>query len=198
MTSTLARGHDGDMTLVRRAARPMLASMFVVGGLDALRNPAPRAAGAAKVTPMLTRLVPQLPDDTVTLVRLNGAAQLAGGVALAGGFFPRLTASALAATLVPTTLAGHRFWEESDPAIRRNQRLHFIKNIGLLGGLLLASVDTEGEPGLAWRARRAGHDLQDSTRRVTKRARREAKVAARAARQEARVLRAETKARIAA
>src|SRR5688572_323370 len=106
----------GAMTLVRRAARPMLASMFVAGGLDALRNPGPRAQGAEKLTPMLTRLVPQLPDDTVTLVRINGAAQLAGGVALAAGFLPRLTASALAATLVPTTLAGHRFWEESDPA----------------------------------------------------------------------------------
>lgn len=188
----------GTMTLVRRAARPMLASMFVAGGLDALRNPEPRAEAAEKLTPMLHRLVPQLPDDTVMLVRLNGAVQITGGLAFAAGFLPRLTASALAASLVPTTLAGHRFWEEQDPPKRRNQRLHFIKNVGLLGGLLLASVDTEGEPGLAWRARQAGHDLQDSTRRVTKRARREAKVATRAARQEARVLRAETKARIAA
>jgi putative oxidoreductase len=186
------------MTLVRRAARPMLASMFVVGGLDAVRNPEARAPQAEKLAPMLHRIAPQLPDDTVMLVRLHGAAQVTGGIAFAAGFFPRLTASALAISLVPTTLAGHRFWEEQDPAKRRNQRLHFIKNVGLLGGLLLAAVDTEGEPGLVWRARQASEDLQDSTRRVGKRAKREAKLAARAARQEARVLRAETKARIAA
>jgi uncharacterized membrane protein YphA (DoxX/SURF4 family) len=176
----------------------MLASMFVVGGLDALRNPEPRAQQAEKLAPMLHRIAPQLPDDTVMLVRLNGTAQFTGGLAYAAGFFPRLTASALAVSLVPTTLAGHRFWEEQDALKRRNQRLHFIKNLGLMGGLLLAAVDTEGEPGLAWRARRASADLQQSTRRVGRRARREAKLAARAARQEARVLRAETKARIAA
>lgn len=186
------------MTLVRRAARPLLASMFVVGGIDALRDPAPRVAKAEKLAPTIARLVPQLPDDTQTLVRINGAAQVAGGFALGAGFFPRLAATGLAASLVPTTLAAHRFWEEQDPATRRNQRQHFIKNLGLLGGLLLAVVDTDGQPGLAWRARRAGDDLQASTGRLGVRARREAKLAARAARQEAKLLRAEAKARIAA
>jgi uncharacterized membrane protein YphA (DoxX/SURF4 family) len=176
----------------------MLASVFVVGGIEALRNPAPRAKAAESIAPLLTRLVPQLPSDTVTLVRLSGATQVAGGVALGAGFLPRLSAAALAATLIPQTLAGHRFWEEHDEETRRNQRQHFLKGVGLLGGLLLAAVDTDGQPGLAWRARRAGDDLQHSTRRMTRRAKREAKLATRAAKQEARILRAETKARIAA
>lgn len=186
------------MTLVRRAARPMLASVFVLGGIDALRDPAPRAKAAESVTPTLTRMFPQLPSDTVTLVRLSGATQVAGGVALGAGFLPRLSAAALAATLIPQTLAGHRFWEEPDGEARRNQRQHFLKGISLLGGLLLAAVDTEGQPGLAWRARRASDDLQQSTRRLSGRARRETKLATRAAKQEAKLLRAETKARIAA
>ena len=185
------------MTVVRRVARPMLASVFVLGGIDAIRDPAPRAKAAKTITPMLTRLVPQLPSDPVTLVRISGATQVVGGLAFGAGFVPRLSAAALAVTLVPQTLAGHRFWEEHEEEARRNQRQHFLKGVGLLGGLLLAAVDTEGEPGLAWRARRATDDLQDSTRRVKNRARREAKLVARAARQEARVLRAETKARIA-
>lgn len=176
----------------------MLASFFVLGGVDALRNPSPRAKAAESVAPTLRRLVPQLPDDTVTLVRISGATQIAGGVALGAGVFPRLSAAALAATLVPQTLAAHRFWEEEDANVRRDNRQHFVKSVGLLGGLLLAAVDTEGEPGIAWRLRRATDDLQDSTRRLTGRARREAKLAARAAKQEARVLRAETRARIAA
>src|SRR5205807_669938 len=56
----------------------------------------------------------------------------------------------------PTTLAAHRFWEEEDPELRSQQQVHFVKNLGLLGGLMLAAADTEGKPSLAWRARHAG------------------------------------------
>ena len=66
--------------------------------------------------------------------------------------------------------------------------------IGMLGGLLLAAVDTEGEPGVAWWTRHAGGELQTTSRRLILRARREAKIAAREAKQEAKLLRAETKA----
>jgi hypothetical protein len=89
----------------------------------------------------------------------------------------------LSASIVPTTVAGHAFWNETDPVVRKQQRTQFLKNLGLLGGLLLATVDTEGKPGLAYRAGLAG----DSAKRGAKRARREAKHAARAARREARL-----------
>ena len=59
-----------------------------------------------------------------------------GGAALALGIKPRLAALELAATLVPTTYVGHQFWEQSDPAMRRNHQVHFNKNVGLIGGLL--------------------------------------------------------------
>jgi uncharacterized membrane protein YphA (DoxX/SURF4 family) len=68
----------------------------------------------------------------------------------------------LAGTIVPTTYAGHRFWEESDPQSRSQQRIHFLKNLGLLGGLILAAVDTEGRPGLAWRAKQTQHRLAEA------------------------------------
>ena len=54
------------------------------------------------------------------------------------------------------------------------QRLQFAKNTSILGGLLLAGVDTEGKPGLAWRARRAATDVRREARQVAKDARREA------------------------
>ena len=60
---------------------------------------------------------------------------------------------------MPTTAAGHRFWEESDPAKRKHQQLHLLKNAGIVGGLLLATVDTEGRPSLAWRAQHAPRAL---------------------------------------
>lgn len=171
------------MTLTRLVARPMLASMFVVGGFNALRNAPKLAAKAEPVTETLTGLADKvapdapIPHDPTTLVRINGAVQVGAGLLLATGRVPRLSSAALAATLVPTTAAGHRFWEETDPAAKAQQRIHFFKNVSMLGGLLLASVDTEGKPGLAWRARHAAHDARREARHLAVTAKREAKLA---------------------
>jgi uncharacterized membrane protein YphA (DoxX/SURF4 family) len=171
------------MTVTRLLARPMLASMFVMGGINALKNADALAARAKpvadKVVPRVQQLVPQvpIPTDTTTLVRLNAGAQILAGAALATGRAPRLASTLLAATLVPSTLAGHRFWEETDPAVKGNQKIHFFKNVSLFGGLLLAGVDTEGKPGVAWRARRAATDVKREARHLAKDARREAKLA---------------------
>ena len=169
------------MTLVRLAARPMLASMFFVGGLDAVRNAGQRADAAEPVTdriaPLLRKYVPQLPEDPKSLVRINGAAQMTAAAMLATGRLPRLSAAVLAASLIPTTAAGHRFWEQEDPAAKAQQRIHFFKNVSMLGGLLLASVDTDGKPGLAWRARRAARDARREARHLTATAKREARLA---------------------
>ena len=169
------------MAISRVIARPMLASMFLVGGFSAVKNPdklAPRAQAVTdRLVPLLQRRVPQLPSDPATLVRLNGGVQLVAGAALATGRAPRLSAAALALSLVPTTAAGHRFWEESDPAEKSQQRLHFFKNVSMLGGLIIASGDTEGRPGVAWRTRRAVKDTRREARHLAATARREAKLA---------------------
>ena len=49
----------------------------------------------------------------------------------------------------------------TDPKERFGQLSHFLKNLGLLGGLLLAAVDTEGKPSVGYRARRAAHKAAD-------------------------------------
>lgn len=170
------------MTVSRLIARPMLASIFVVGGVNALRN-AP--ALAAKAQPVTDKLVPQvrkatglpIPEDPTTLVRLNAAAQLAAGAALATGRAPRLSAAVLAASLLPTTVAGHRFWQADDAQAKSQQQLHFFKNVSLLGGLLIAAGDTDGKPGVAWRARRVAKDARREAKHLAKSARREAKLA---------------------
>jgi len=171
------------MTVVRRLARPLLSSIFVSGGLEALRNPEPKVPAADSVAPPIAAKLPYLPEDTETLVKINAGVQVGAGLMLALGRLPRLSSVLLAGSLVPTTLAGHRFWEESDSARRAAQRLHFFKNLGLLGGLMLAAVDTEGRPGLAWRAQHATHHAAATTRRTRRTARLEAKLAARSARQ---------------
>ena len=163
------------MSLLRRVARPMLASMFVTGGLDALRDPGPKGPPAMDVA---TRL-PGVPEwDAELLVQVNGGVQVGAGLLLALGRVPRLSALALAASLVPTTAAGHRFWEYDDAAQRRQQQIHFLKNVSMLGGLLLAAVDTEGRPGVGWRARHASEHAGAAVRR----GRRESRLAAKAAR----------------
>src|SRR5947208_9252434 len=154
------------MTAIRLVARPMLASMFVLGGVDAVMHASGKVPKAEKVTgqvPTLAeRFAPGLPvpTDPATLVRINGAAQVLAGLALATGRAPRLSALVLTGSLLPTTYAGHPFWEEKDKAARAAQRIQFFKNISMMGGLLLAAVDTEGKPGVAWRARRAARDLR--------------------------------------
>jgi uncharacterized membrane protein YphA (DoxX/SURF4 family) len=132
----------------------MMSAMFIVGGLDALRNPEPKVPKAETVAPALARPL-GLPEDSAQLVKINAAVQIAAGVMLSLGRFPRLAATALAASLVPTTLAGHRFWEITDEQARAAQRTHFLKNASMLGGLIVAATDLEGRPSLSWRARRA-------------------------------------------
>jgi uncharacterized membrane protein YphA (DoxX/SURF4 family) len=142
------------MSVIRRLARPMLAAVFVSSGIDVLRQPGPRVEMAAPVATKVAEPLP-LPSDPEQLVKINAAVQVVAGSLLALGYVPRLAATALAASLVPTTLAGHRFWEDDDPALRSQQQIHFLKNLGLLGGLALAIVDTEGAPSLGWRGRQA-------------------------------------------
>lgn len=172
------------MTPIRLLARPLLASMFVYGGVNALKNAEGHAEKAKKVTDRIGelagRVAPQapIPTDAVTLVRINAAAQILAGVAVATGRAPRLGGTLLAASLVPTTLAGHRFWEETDPQTRATQKINFFKNLSMLGGVLLASVDTEAKPGMAWRAKRAASDVRRQSRHLRKTAKLEAKLAA--------------------
>ena len=171
------------MTITRLLARPMLASIFVAGGINALRKTEAHAVRAKKVSdrfvPLAQKAAPgvPIPSDPATLVRINAGAQLLAAAALATGRAPRISATVLAASLVPTTLAGHAFWDETDPQTKAAQRLQFIKNTSIFGGLLLAGVDTEGRPGLAWRARRAASDVRREAHQVAKDARREAKLA---------------------
>jgi uncharacterized membrane protein YphA (DoxX/SURF4 family)/ElaB/YqjD/DUF883 family membrane-anchored ribosome-binding protein len=132
----------------------MLASAFVGGGIDTLRDPEPRVKASESVTMKLAEAF-GFPDNPELLVKLNAGIQVGGGLLLAVGKFRRLSALALIGSIVPTTLAGHRFWELEDPEQRAQQRMHFLKNLGLLGGLVLELVDTEGAPSIGWKTRRA-------------------------------------------
>src|SRR2546423_15631024 len=67
--------------LTRRIARPLMAGIFIAGGIDVLRNPGPRAQRAEPVTDKLAETLP-LPDDTETLVKLNAGVHIVAGTVL--------------------------------------------------------------------------------------------------------------------
>ncbi|MFD6392759.1 DoxX family membrane protein [Nocardia sp. NPDC060259] len=145
---------------VRRVARTLLATTFVAGGVTALMNPKPRAAAATALADkgradLPDSLAARVPDDPSRFVQINAAAQIAAGLLLASGRAPRPAALVLAATVVPGTVTEQDFWAESDPDKRAAKRAGFLKDLGLLGGLLITASDTAGKPSLGWRARKA-------------------------------------------
>lgn len=156
------------MRAASRVADPLLASMFIAGGLDAVQHPEGKVKKAEFVTKPVAARVGILPDDTETLVKINGAVQIAAGSLLALGKFRRLAALALIGSVIPTTAAGHRFWEEVDPEQQAQQRVHFLKNAGLLGGLVLAATESSGKANRA--AGRATGTAKEKARQTKKRA----------------------------
>jgi putative oxidoreductase len=126
------------MGLIHRLARVLLSGIFISGGMDVLHDPEPRAVIAEPFIERLRPLVPALPSDPVLVVKANAAFQIAAGATLGAGILPRLSALALAGSLVPTTLGAHRFWEMQGPAATQ-QRTQFLKNAAILGGLILVA-----------------------------------------------------------
>ena len=171
------------MALSRLIARPLLASYFVANGVNDIPHAPQLAQQVAPVTERIAPLVENaapaqvtVPKDPVLWVRAAGAVQVAAGVALALGKMPRLSSAVLGATLIPSTAARYRFWEVTDKQEKSEQLPHFVKNAALGGGLLIAALDTEGKPGLAWRAGRAAKDARREARHLATAARREAKL----------------------
>jgi uncharacterized membrane protein YphA (DoxX/SURF4 family) len=158
------------MSLARRAARAALAASFISGGLDQLRNPQPKVGPAAPIAKPIADRVPQLPNDPESLVKIDGAIKVVGGLGLVFGPFARPAALLLAGSMVPTTLSGHRFWETTDPDQKVSDRVEFFKNVSLIGGLLIAALDTGGRPSVPYVAGKAvkgvGHAVGEAAESV--------------------------------
>jgi uncharacterized membrane protein YphA (DoxX/SURF4 family) len=152
--------------LIRRIARPLLSVAFIGQGVDALRNPKPAADAARPALDGMRKLPdpvgPNVPTDAEAFARINAAVQIGGGLLLATGKLPRLASAALAFTVIPGSLGGHMFWNQSDPQRKTDERRAFMTDLSLLGGLIIAAVDTEGKPSLGWRGRRAARKVSEA------------------------------------
>lgn len=125
-------------SLLQTAGRILTAPIFITGGYSALKDPAGKAQMAESTLETMRDYVPGLPDDNELLVRINGGVQVLAGTTLLLGIKPRLSALALAGSLIPTTVAGHSFWEMEGGDAKAHQT-QFSKNLAALGGLLLVA-----------------------------------------------------------
>jgi putative oxidoreductase len=114
--------------LVRRLGQALLGVVFVKLGSDGARRPGPRVALAADLGVPRPELA----------VRANGIAMTLGGAALIADKLTRAAAVGLAVSMVPTTLAAHTYWHHEGPD-RKAQFIHFAKNAGIVGGLLVVA-----------------------------------------------------------
>ena len=146
----------------------MLASVFVSQGVKAVTDPSSTRDQAEmmrdRVAPLLSRVAPasvlgMIPEDAVTWARLRGLAQILAAVGLSTGIGRRGSALVLATFNVQDLLAG-RFGPRTltDPAA--------LSKIALTGGLLLAAQDTEGHPGLGYRAHAVSAKVQKQSRKA--------------------------------
>ncbi len=157
------------MSIVRVLARPMLASSFILSGLDRLRH---ADQTAKQLSPVLSAAVQALPfaTDEKMLARVIGGTQLGAGVMLAAGKFSRLSALLLTLTSTLNAVVEYRTADSSTAEGRTQRRHQLLKNVSLSGGMLLAAVDTAGKPGLAWRAGHLAEAGKKTTRKQLKHA----------------------------
>lgn len=145
------------MSPTRKLARPLLATIFITSGASQLKDhsyvtAAAQNAGLAE---------PEL------LAKAHVYGSLVGGLALATGRFPRLAALGLAANLIPTTIVGHNFWSAPEDQ-KMMQQINFMKNVSILGGLLLAAADTGGRESIPHKLSRVSKRAAQAAEAVNK------------------------------
>jgi uncharacterized membrane protein YphA (DoxX/SURF4 family) len=106
--------------------RLMFGGFFISAGINHFRQRKETAqyAGAKHV------LFPEI------AVPATGALLIAGGTSILLGVKPKLGTLAVMAFLASVSPVMHDFWKAEDPNQRQNDRINFMKNLGLLGGAL--------------------------------------------------------------
>ncbi|AMO97708.1 SURF4 family protein [Collimonas fungivorans] len=118
-----------------RIGRVLLASLFVISGLL-------KITAFSGVVGYMSSL--GIPFATFAVL-ITILVEVGGGLAIMTGWNARPAAIIVALFTVGATLSAHRFWQ-ADPASMQNQLNHFLKNISIIGALLmLAAVDTDSK-----------------------------------------------------
>ncbi len=119
--------------VVAMSARVLLAAIFVISGLG-------KIGGFDDTTSIIASKGLPVPAllTSVTIV-----VELVGGILLAIGWKARRMALVLAAFTVVATVIFHAFWTDLPEQVLQQQTL-FLKNLAIIGGLLLVWVHGPG------------------------------------------------------
>jgi putative oxidoreductase len=117
--------------MIRTVTHLLLSGIYIINGWGAFSKPGgrPKLVAAAGI--------PQ-PEQAVVL---NAAVMIVAGFLLGLGITPRLAAALLLGSMIPTTLVGHPFWKEEPGLQRQNQETQFLKNLSMIGGLLMVLTE---------------------------------------------------------
>jgi len=88
-----------------------------------------------------------------TLAVIAGLAEIAGGLSIAFGFLARLGALGLFLYMIPVTLTFHHFWT-FEGAEQKAQLVNFMKNLAIMGGLLVLYAEGPARYSIDARLRR--------------------------------------------
>lgn len=158
------------MSLVRRLARPALASSFIFSGVDRLKDPASSAAHLEKAVSLAASTNPNLAvlrgQERLVGQALAGA-QVGAGLLFALGKFPRLSSTVLLGAGAINAYVEYMATEHESKEEKTARRNNLIKNGSLLGAVAIASVDTNGNPSLAWRANKLGEKVAKKSEQLT-------------------------------
>lgn len=111
------------------AGRILLSLIFIISGAGKIFAFSQTAAFmASQRLPLASLLL------TATI-----ALEIVGGLSLLLGFKARALALLLFLFLIPTTILFHNFWAASGPDAQM-QVAHFLKNLGIMGGLLYVTA----------------------------------------------------------
>jgi uncharacterized membrane protein YphA (DoxX/SURF4 family) len=70
-------------------------------------------------------------------VLIGGAMLMAGGLGFLLNMNIQQSAVVLLLFLIPTTFMMHAFWKITDPMHKMGERINFLKNMALIGALLM-------------------------------------------------------------
>ena len=81
---------------------------------------------------------------------------IAGSLSVVLGYKARIGATLLLIFLVLATYYFHDFWTVTDPQVKQEQMIQFMKNLGLMGAMLLIIANGTGPMSLDERASASG------------------------------------------
>jgi uncharacterized membrane protein YphA (DoxX/SURF4 family) len=70
-------------------------------------------------------------------VMVSGLMIMLGGVSILLGVRPHIGIALVSTFLVPVTLLMHQYWKHTDPMMRINDQVNFMKNVAILGASLM-------------------------------------------------------------